>query len=322
MIWTTSNELRGSQSELTTSMTNLEQHLRRIEQHLLQVTSRIPDDGKDSAISHLVDDLKDRAVQRDDQCFAKKFWCYEAVQTCQNSYIRAFADMKNHNFFAAWKSLERSERVLANLERHFELDVYGTDAYRLLHIGKSTSQFQRLYPYKLFFSAGFVVRESSCSICGRDLSLRDPCGHTVGEVYKGQMCVREIKKADLLEVSMVENPVYKYAVPFQSSRETGKSEDDYNYAHLDFAIERLEDPFTSWDLVAHKRQRLVSDFDYVGSNDPCPCGSGSKFKRCCIRKEYLLRNHLDIRLYNEPARQLSRVLDDAIVRGIPRYPLD
>lgn len=22
----------------------------------------------------------------------------------------------------------------------------------------------------------------------------------------------------------------------------------------------------------------------VGRNDPCPCGSGNKFKRCCIRK--------------------------------------
>lgn len=22
----------------------------------------------------------------------------------------------------------------------------------------------------------------------------------------------------------------------------------------------------------------------IGRNDPCPCGSGSKFKRCCINK--------------------------------------
>lgn len=23
----------------------------------------------------------------------------------------------------------------------------------------------------------------------------------------------------------------------------------------------------------------------VGRNDPCPCGSGVKFKKCCLRKE-------------------------------------
>ncbi len=23
---------------------------------------------------------------------------------------------------------------------------------------------------------------------------------------------------------------------------------------------------------------------WVGRNDPCPCGSGDKFKRCCFRK--------------------------------------
>ncbi|MGH3013595.1 MAG: SEC-C metal-binding domain-containing protein, partial [Gaiellaceae bacterium] len=27
-------------------------------------------------------------------------------------------------------------------------------------------------------------------------------------------------------------------------------------------------------------QRVASDFDRVGRNDPCPCGSGKKFKKC------------------------------------------
>ena len=25
--------------------------------------------------------------------------------------------------------------------------------------------------------------------------------------------------------------------------------------------------------------------DEVGRNDPCPCGSGKKFKKCCMRKQ-------------------------------------
>jgi preprotein translocase subunit SecA len=27
-------------------------------------------------------------------------------------------------------------------------------------------------------------------------------------------------------------------------------------------------------------QRVASDWDKVGRNDPCPCGSGKKFKKC------------------------------------------
>ena len=23
----------------------------------------------------------------------------------------------------------------------------------------------------------------------------------------------------------------------------------------------------------------------IGRNDPCPCGSGKKFKKCCLRKQ-------------------------------------
>jgi len=31
-------------------------------------------------------------------------------------------------------------------------------------------------------------------------------------------------------------------------------------------------------------ETVLSSFDNVGRNDPCPCGSGLKFKKCCITK--------------------------------------
>jgi SEC-C motif len=31
------------------------------------------------------------------------------------------------------------------------------------------------------------------------------------------------------------------------------------------------------------RKRTRSKHDKVGRNDPCPCGSGKKFKKCCMR---------------------------------------
>jgi len=32
------------------------------------------------------------------------------------------------------------------------------------------------------------------------------------------------------------------------------------------------------------QEPLTNPFRHVGRNDPCPCGSGKKFKRCCLGK--------------------------------------
>ena len=29
----------------------------------------------------------------------------------------------------------------------------------------------------------------------------------------------------------------------------------------------------------------------IGRNDPCPCGSGKKFKKCCISKSEMTQSH-------------------------------
>ncbi|NLF08825.1 MAG: hypothetical protein GX594_12720, partial [Pirellulaceae bacterium] len=36
--------------------------------------------------------------------------------------------------------------------------------------------------------------------------------------------------------------------------------------------------------VDHKPQPIRRREQRVGRNDPCPCGSGKKFKACCMRK--------------------------------------
>ena len=40
------------------------------------------------------------------------------------------------------------------------------------------------------------------------------------------------------------------------------------------------------------------DYSKVGRNDPCPCGSGAKFKNCCIDKvEKRMRADRDAKLF-------------------------
>ena len=38
---------------------------------------------------------------------------------------------------------------------------------------------------------------------------------------------------------------------------------------------------------AVKRQPIRTAAKKVGPNDPCPCGSGKKYKKCCMQKDKL-----------------------------------
>ena len=35
----------------------------------------------------------------------------------------------------------------------------------------------------------------------------------------------------------------------------------------------------------HAQQTIVNDGPKIGRNDPCPCGSGKKYKNCCGRNQ-------------------------------------
>ena len=46
-------------------------------------------------------------------------------------------------------------------------------------------------------------------------------------------------------------------------------------------VERLLNPNKA---KGSKPRAATTDTPKVGRNDPCPCGSGLKFKQCCLRK--------------------------------------
>lgn len=58
--------------------------------------------------------------------------------------------------------------------------------------------------------------------------------------------------------------------------------------------------------------------DRIGRNDPCPCGSGKKFKQCCLSKKggSGVRKQLKAVWLNQPAKEqvnlIERTFGDAI----------
>lgn len=43
----------------------------------------------------------------------------------------------------------------------------------------------------------------------------------------------------------------------------------------------LLDIYRYWQAIIHKPQTVRREGEKTGRNDPCPCGSGKKYKACC-----------------------------------------
>ena len=108
-----------------------------------------------------------------------------------------------------------------------------------------------------------------------------------------EMCCRVVTKMEFQGIALVENPVQKYSVPFLNDPVTGKKRDHYNYGLLESATQALRAPFHEWEAEWTTRRQPHIYFRHVGRNDPCPCQSGKKYKKCCLRHEGVLRPHVE-----------------------------
>jgi uncharacterized protein YecA (UPF0149 family) len=264
--------------------------------YLERVSDR-PAEPSSEVVRRSLSSLKAKALSRGDQDGAKALWSLEQALGAQEHYLKAFGLLKLGKFYDAWCELERAELVLGALFPH------GNSLWarlRLDCIQRYTEKWQSLYPYRIFLSPELVELEKKCSICGQVVAPRKSCGHLTGEIYDGQMCVRIITKMEVLGVAMVEKPVQKYSVVFLSDPTTGKSRDHYNYAVVQYAISAIQDPFHEWEVEQTSRFWPHSKFSHIGRNDPCPCQSGRKYKKCCLLKKGVVFPHWEFRFAVKP----------------------
>jgi hypothetical protein len=280
---------------------NLDQQLRQAAQYVFLDRGETPSSDRAVELASELRDLKEKYVAAGDQENAKRVWALEQGLTAREYYLTAFDELLAEQYFDAWVNLERCEIALSFLGDHFPLD--GTI---LSFISERVSQFQQIFPYKIFSSAELIIHKTRCSICGKTTSLRNPCGHVVGDIYDGEMCVREVLEAEPIGLAMVEKPLNKYTVPFLVDPETGERKDQYDYSGVRYLMERLESPFTFW--VAQKTTRRHSHdlFSDLAGDDPCPCESGNTYSECCMNEEGVLRPHIELTIAGLP-EELSGV---------------
>lgn len=234
---------------------------------------------------------KSQTLAKNDEATAKFIWCLEGVLSIQELYLAAFAEMQMDQFYAAWCTLDRLDVTMGFLRKHFNADT--KDEFSIKKVNSLTGKFQALFPYRIFFSTEFVEKEKICNICERKVTIRHPCGHTPGEIYRGQLCVRIVTGVDLIGISMVETPRHKYAVPFIAGDKPGQRTDHYDYSVLRYVAKRLRNPLDDWSF-RQTTKRIPHENFGAEPGAPCPCGSGKTYEKCCLPETGVLMPHYDI----------------------------
>lgn len=243
-------------------------------------------------------ELKRKAVEHGDQVRAKNIWIREQSFKVQLLYLKAYTELKDGLFYDAWCTLERCEITIHFLMRHINSKL--ARSLKVLFVHQHVKRYQSIFPYKLFMSPEFVKLESECTICGEKISVRNPCGHEKGEIYNGELCLRKITKSALLGTSFVENPIQKYSVPFAIDLKTGNKIDNYKYHFLEYLIPRLKSPWDPWEVRTIEKLYPQDKFSTISRNASCPCGSGKKYKKCCLHKEGIKLPHKEFILSTPP----------------------
>lgn len=204
-----------------------------------------------------------------------------------SSYCDLWMKIIKMEFSSSWNSLQDALDQLRQVKKFSSRDTNQDISF----FENQLLELEKLYPYNVFCSVGITVEWFACSICGKDIDTFD-CPHTKGELYQGQMAygiAHNIIETD--HVAMVKHPADKRCVVVYD--DNGKQFKLIRFLSELITTNKLQ-PFDFGELQFSKKKVKNHEFQKKERNSPCYCGSGKKFKKCCISKEYVDGDHVDI----------------------------
>ena len=225
--------------------------------------------------NHL-DEIKRYFVHQDNQQGAKAVWCLETIGQIQDTYISVFNCILEEEFRKAWDLLVQCENCLHFLDRHF---VEWQNEYGVEHIRIHSQQLQELYHLKIGFSPACLFEKILCSVCNCERKLRRDCGHVISEIYDGEMCHNIVEKAKILHISLVDSPAQKIAVIWPENGAMPQ------FNLINKLANQIQSPWAGWTYQKEIRRKFHPAFKNLRRNDRCLCGTGKKYKRCCLNKD-------------------------------------
>lgn len=234
-----------------------------------------------------------RAVN--DSGSANLAWHLTQVAGLRADFCRMFEQLRSNDFRDAWMALERVEGGISVVLRNSIMP----DDFSLIQLKAAVTYWQSLYPYSVFLSPEFIVREQECSICKTAVLPTRPCGHKPGIVYAGQMCTRLLTKIEILSIALVRDPVQKYSVVLPDP-------DPHDYAEVSFVLDRLRGPFSRWRITKTKILYEHALFDDWPREGNCPCHSGFRYAACCALEQGIMLPHHQVEFEEQPPENLPQ----------------
>ena len=236
----------------------------------------------DNVLGEEIEKLRQNAILNQDEESANYCWCLRQIFKIQKGFISAVYDLKNQKYEDAWLTFDSIDIALGSLEENFDVTL-DDDKYHMVFIGRMIKEYQKLFPYCHFFSRECVIKSEVCSICGQPISLRHPCGHKVGKLYMGEVCLRKVVDMEFKAFSIVTDPFDKYSYVKLPDQE-------YDYGMLETLMKEIESPYDEFYIETVKVMK--PEYKNVGRNEKCPCGSEKKYKKCHLgTKDELMDHH-------------------------------
>ena len=231
-----------------------------------------------------IEEKRKNAIISKNEQLANELWCLSEVYKVQKTYLRMFHNLKCGNYEKAWCLLDEIDISMGTLRDNFEV---GMNRYNLTFINTVIKNYEKVFPDYVFTSRESIIKSEKCSICGKKARLRGGCEHIPGKLYMGELCFREVTEMEFLGVAIVKTPLDKYAILKVKGM-------DYNYQILEYLMNKLDSPFRPWYVEELRKKK--PEYIKLGRNDQCPCGSGKKYKNCCINTEKEYGPHYRITL--------------------------
>ena len=155
--------------------------------------------------------LKETYISNNDEENAKRCLLLESILQIQHNYLKTYKLILKNKHDSAWSCIIDIENEIELIKPYIEVDFA---KYKLDIVKDKNTKIQTLFPYTLFFSAGYTVGNYRCSICGEVITLRHRCNHKKGQIYNGRWCfwIKEnITNFD--HVAVVTNPKDKRCIP-------------------------------------------------------------------------------------------------------------
>lgn len=216
------------------------------------------------------------AIDTEDEELANAQYVFQQYFLLFCNLIKYFDLLKRKEYKLSWIKLQDCIDAAQYIGRFADERL---DVPPILDLLRS---YESLYPYTVFASSEYIITRSHCSLCGKSMQSLE-CSHIKGNLYWGKSAVEVIDEIkEFQAVCLVSHPEDKRCIIELS--DDNRDEAD-RFKKLDQFLE-LNISFLQNFSVKSIMETRMKELKKAGRNDPCPCGSGTKFKKCCGRDLY------------------------------------